>query len=169
MPATDDERGLATFQLRDPDAVQCDGDGLQHGCLRERECIGQLVEDAGGHGDVLREGACAPVVGARNTDYLAIVADIDLAPETELAGSAVDGRVEGHAIAYSKPLYLGTHRCESAGGLVAHHDRWNAASGRTVVSVHIAAADAACCHLHQHIQGTWLRHRQIGDLKVLIF
>ena len=48
-------------------------------------------------------------------------------------------------------LDLRADRLDHARGLVAHHQRRDAAAARAVVAVHVAAADAAGAHAHQHV------------------
>ena len=67
---------------------------------------------------------------------------LTVAALAEVALAAVDGRVEGDAVADGEVGNTVADRRNSACGFVAHDDGRNAAAGRAVVTVHIAAADA---------------------------
>ena len=85
------------------------------------------MDDAPRYGNVFGEGAMTPIVAAGDTDYLAAVAKIDLAPCAVPALPAKNGRVEGDAIAYEEVTHLGAETGYCSGGLVSHDDGRNAA------------------------------------------
>jgi hypothetical protein len=108
-----------------------------------------VVGDARGNGDEFGEGAGAPVFPAGDADDLAPVAEVDLAPETEAARATVDGGIEGDAIAGREVPDSRARLNDDSCRLVPHDDGRNAAAGRAIESVHIAAADAAGRHLNE--------------------
>ena len=61
--------------------------------------VGQAIENALGDGDVFGECAVAAVVAAGDADHFAAVAEVDFAAAAEDAFAAIDGGVEGDAIA----------------------------------------------------------------------
>ena len=71
-----------------------------------------------------------------------------------LAGAAVDGGVEGDAVAFGESGDVLADGGDASGGFVAHDDRRNAAAGGAVVAVDVAAADAAGGDLDQDFVGS---------------
>jgi hypothetical protein len=65
-----------------------------------------VVGDALGHGEEFGEGAGAAVLAAGDADDLAVVAEVDLAARQKSQTAAVDGGVEGDAIAGREGGYL---------------------------------------------------------------
>src|SRR5262249_3871604 len=120
-----------------------DGSGLDQCSLFVAQVGRQPVHNSARHRDVLRESAVTPILAGRDTQYLAIVAEVDIAARAEETLSAVDGRIKGDAIACLQVVDVGADLRDFAGGFVSHHQRRNAASGATVVSMYVAAADAA--------------------------
>ena len=69
--------------------------------------VGQWIDDVPRNRDELRERSVAAVVGARDAQHLAVVAQIDLAAPAEETRAARDGRVEGDAAACAQVLDVG--------------------------------------------------------------
>ena len=143
--------------------------GLEHRCFLEGKIVGQTVDDARRNGNKLCKGPGPTIVGARNSQNLPVVAEIYFSATAIAASAAVDRRIEGDSISFRKSRHTGPYRSDSSGRLVAHDDRGNAPARRAVVAVHVAPADAAGCHTHQHFArlGPW--HWQISHFQVLIF
>src|ERR1700733_12022805 len=111
------------------------------------------MNDAGGNDDILGKCAGATVVAAGNAEDLAMVAEIYVAAKAVVASAAVDGGVEGDAVAFGASGNVLAYGGDASGGFVAHHDRWNAAAGGAIVAVDIAAADATGGYLDQDFVG----------------
>ena len=80
--------------------MQGDGDGLEHGGLRRRRsCRAAGRAMRSGTARILGEGAGAAVLAAGDADDLAVVAEVDFAAQAVGALAAVDGGVEGDAVA----------------------------------------------------------------------
>ena len=52
---------------------------------------------------------------------------------------------------------------------MSHHQRRNAASGFSIETMHVTAADTACPDPHQHILGPDLRRGHLDHLELHIF
>jgi hypothetical protein len=148
--------------------VDGDCDGFEHGGFGERQGVWQTMDDARRNGDEFRERAGAAVVGAGDAQDLAIVAEIDLAAAAMLALAAEDGGVEGNAVAFGETLYGTTDGRDFARGFVAHDDWGDAATGGAVVTVDIAAADAAGGDADENF--VWSRNGrgEIGNLQLTV-
>jgi hypothetical protein len=166
---TDDERVAIGGHLGDGDGVERDGDGLEHGCFGEGKLVWKAMNDAGGDDDVLGKCASATVVAAGNAEDLAMVTEIYMAAKAVFAGAAVDGGVEGDALAFGESGNVLANGGDASGGFVAHYDGRNAAAGGAVVAVDIAAADAAGGYLDQYFIGKRGGLGEIGDFQVLVF
>ena len=97
-----------------------------------------------------------------------LVAEIDLAAAAEPALAAVDGRVEGDAVAFGPAGDVAAQPGDRAGGLVAHDDRRLPAAGAAVHAVNVAAADAAGGHLQQHVVRSDFRQRPLLNFEMVI-
>ena len=71
---TDHENGVTRPHRRHRHAVERDCNCLQHGCLGKGEIVGQRVEDARWHHQVLGKGAVASILGAGDAHDLTLVA-----------------------------------------------------------------------------------------------
>ena len=60
-----------------------DGDGLNHGRVREGHVIGQAIGDARGHGDKLGKRAHAAERRSGDANHFAVVAEIRPAPRRQ--------------------------------------------------------------------------------------
>ena len=170
MPAPMTSARLAAFNFGDAHRVEGDRDGFEHRGVGEGQLVRQAIEDAFRNGDVFGEGAGAAVVAAGDADDLAVVAEIDLAAPAEVAFAAVDGGVEGDAVAGpDSRLTPSADGGDDAGRLVTHDDGRNAAAGGAVVAVDVAAADAAGGDPDQHFAWTRSRRRQIGNSQMFVF
>jgi hypothetical protein len=89
------------------------------------------------------ESSGAAIVGAGDAEDLAAVAEIYIAAAAVLTFAAVDGGVEGDAVAFGETLNGLADGGDFSGRFVTHHDRGNAAPGGAIVAVDVAAADAA--------------------------
>ncbi len=98
-----------------------------------------------------------------------MLAKIHLAAPAELAFAAVNGGVEGDAVAGPVARSSLTHGRYDAGRLMTHHDGRNAAARGAIVAMDIAAADPAGGNPNQHFAWTRSRRRQIGNSQMFVF
>lgn len=122
----------------------------------------------GRHGDIFGEGAGATVITARYPEDLAVLAKIDFAAETVGAHTTRYGGIERDAIVHGKIRYIAAERGNGSGRFMSHHNRRNAAAGRTVITVNIAAADSASGHAHQNFVRCRRWHWAIGDFQMIV-
>jgi len=127
-----------------------------------------MIGDPRRQHDELGKSAGAPIVAARDSQHLTVVAQVHLATAAECALAAINGGVERDAVAYLNILYSGPHALYHACRLMAHHDRWNPAPGGPVVAVDVAPANAAGRNLYQEFIGTRHRNWKICDLEFLV-
>src|SRR6266699_453543 len=137
------EGSIAGRDSRESDSVDRDSDGFQHGRFGKRETVRQAINNAPRNDDVFGESSGTTVVGARNSEDPAVVAEIDYSASAITAGSARDCGIEGDSIAFGPSCNLRSDCRDTAGSFVAHNDWRNAAARGTVVTVHVAAATAA--------------------------
>src|ERR1700676_1109765 len=107
------------------------------------------MHDARGDDDKLGERAGAAVIATGDAQDLAVVAKIHVAAETVRTSAAVDGGVEGDAVALGESRDVAAGGGNATGSFVAHHNRRDATAGGTIVAMHVAAADAAGRYLNQ--------------------
>ena len=141
--SSDNERGGVWSELREIDAVDRDGDGFEHGGFGEGKIVRQAIEDSRGDGDELGESSGAAIVAAGNAEDLSTVAKIYVATVAVGTFAAVDGGIEGDAIAGRESFYGRADGGDDTGGFLTHDDGRDAAAGGAVVTVNVAAADAA--------------------------
>jgi hypothetical protein len=114
------------------------------------------------------EGAGTAVVPARDTENLAVVTEVHLAAEAARTGSAINGGIKSDAIAWMKVVNVFAYGFHDSSGFVTHDDRRNAAPGRAVVAMNIAAADSTGGYANEELVGTDSGNRNIRDFKVVI-
>ena len=82
--------------------------------------------------------------------------------------AAVDGGVEGDAVAGLEVMHAGTDGGDDACCLVTHDDRRNAAAARTVIAVHVGATDAARGDADQDLVVGHIRGGHVDDVELLV-
>ena len=147
------------------DGVDGHRDGFDESGLFVAQLVRKAVDDAARDGDEFGEGAVAAVGTRGNAKHLAVVAEVDLASKAERAAAAVDGGIESHAIAGLKVVDIAAGLGDFAGGFVSHDEGRDAAAGRAIQAVHVAAADAAGANADEHFVGGGLGARQIDDFE----
>ncbi len=148
--------------------VNGDSDCFKHGSFCKREIRRETVDDAGGDDDELGEGTGTAIIGAGNAEDLTAVAEIDFAAQAVAAGAAIDGGIEGDAIAFGETGDAEADRGDVSGGFVTHDDRRNAAPRRAIVAVDIAAADAASGHAHENFAGSGRGNGRIDQFEMTV-
>src|SRR5580704_9782970 len=138
----DHQHGLSFYVARDMYRVQCYRDRLEHRRFRERHRFRKAVEDPFRNGDVFGERAVSAVVAAGYPDNLAPVAEIDFSALAKRALAAIDGRIKGDTITRLESGDTRSGGRNDARGLMAHDDWRDSASRRTVIAMHVAAADS---------------------------
>jgi len=165
---SNDESGGVWRELREIDAVNCYGDCFEHCGLGEGKIVRQAIEDSRGDGDKFGEGSCAAIVAAGDAENLATVAEIDVAAMAVGTFTAVDSGIECDAIAGRKIFYGAANGGNNSGCFVAHDDGRDAAAGRAVVSMNIAATDAAGCNADEDFVGRGRGRREIRQLEIVV-
>jgi hypothetical protein len=140
-------------------------------CFDERrlfvgEGVRQTINDVLGDGDVFGEGAVATVVAAGDAEYLAAVAEINIACGAECTLAAGYGGVEGDSVADVEGANVSADLCHNASGLMPHDERRYAAACAAIITVHIASAYSAGLDLDQHVLETNFRLGYFPDLKI---
>src|SRR2546421_6299201 len=120
-----------------------DGDGFEHRGFGEGKIVRQTIKDSRGDGDEFGESSGAAIIAAGNAEDLATVAKIYVAATAVGTFAAVNGGIEGDAVSGREVFYGAADSGDDSGGFVAHDDGRDAAAGGAVVTVDIAAADAA--------------------------
>lgn len=159
----DDDGGISGFQWEPVDAVEGDGDGFGEGGVLVGKIARDGVEDVFGDADEFGEGPVAAVVAAGDAEDVAIRTEVDLAGEAGGALSAVDGGVEGDAVADLPLPHGGSDLGNFAGGFVSHDDGGNASSRAAVHAVDVGSADATGLHRNEHFV---LRDLRVGGVTV---
>src|ERR1035438_9141006 len=108
-----------------------------------------MVSDPRRHSDKLGERAVAPERRCRNSNYLAVIAKVDLAALTIEALAAIDSRIERHSIARAKILHRTAHGFNCSRGLVSHHNRRKPPARAAIVAVYVAPANSASANANQ--------------------
>jgi hypothetical protein len=163
----DDDRVIGPGHVP-ADGMNRDRDRFNQRGALERQRIGQLVQDARGHGHVLGECAVPPVISARDAEHHPVVAQVDVSFAAEFALAARHGRVERHAVADLEPLDSATGTLDDAGRFVSHHERRNAPACRSVISMDVASANPACAHAHEHVFIADVGDRHVDDVQFLV-
>jgi len=132
------------------------------------EIVGKPMSDSRWDCDKLSEGPGTPVVPARNAKDLPTVAEVHLSAQTAGASATINRGIKSDAVAGSKITYICTDSFHNAGRFVPHDNRWNAASGRAVIAVNIAAADSAGRHANEELVGAERWDRKIGEFKMSV-
>src|SRR6266566_3521801 len=145
-----------------------DGYGFEQGSFRERKIFGKAIDNSRWDHHEFRESSCATVVPARDAENLSTIAKVHVAANAVTAFPAIDGRVKCDAIALRHALYIRANSSDCSGCLVPHDDRWDAASGRAVVTMNVAAADSTRSYANQNFAWTGLRARKLGDFQLAI-
>src|ERR1700736_2022749 len=151
------------------DSMDRDGNSLQHGGLGERKVFRKLIDDARGNGDKLGKGSGTSVVAARDTQHLAIVAEVHVAAQAMSAGATINGGIESDSVAFLNTIHVLTDSCNNSGRFVSHNNGRNAASGGPVVAVNITSADSAGCDANKNLVRAGRRNRDICEFQAAVF
>ena len=86
----------------------------------------------------------------------------------EEAFAAIDGGIEGDAVADLQILHFGAEFGDFARGFMTHDERRIAAAGGAVKAMHIAAADAAGADANQNFVGADFRLRHFDHFELFV-
>src|ERR1017187_246224 len=148
--------------------MNCDRDRFNQRRMRKEHVIRQMISNPRRHGNKLRKCAIAPERRGRNSNYFAVVAEVNLAALTEEALTAVNSRVERHPVATPKVLDRAAHGFNDSGCLMSHHHRRKPPARAAIVPMHVAPADPASADAYQQLIFGRPRGRQIQYLELLI-
>jgi hypothetical protein len=122
-----------------------------------------------GNGHVLRKRSHAAEVKRRNSDHFPLFAQIHLTSAAIEAMAAEHGRVKRHVLTWLKICDRPPYRFNNPGGFMSHDDRRETPSCTSVVSMHIASADATRLNANEQVIFTGLRLRHIDEVKLFVF
>jgi len=146
-----------------------DGYCFEKGGLMKGEIFGKPISNSRRDCHELGEGAGATVIPARNPKNLAAITEVHLSAETTGTSAAINRGIKSDAIAWLEGAYVFAHRIDDSSGFVPHDDWRNAAPGRAVVAVNIAAADSAGGYANQQLVSADSGYGNVRDLKMTIF
>ena len=136
--------------------------------MGEGHLVRQQVHNPLRHGNILCKRAHTPELSRGNTNDLALIAEIPLTTLAEKAPATVHGGIERDAISFTKRRHRSSDRSNRPCGLMTHHQRRDPPPGAAVVSMNVAAADAARAHGDQNLVLTRLRNREVDHLQALV-
>ncbi len=122
-----------------------------HRRMLETQALRQAVQDALGNDHILSEGAVAPVLVAGHSKDLTAFAEVRPTSSAIPASAAVNGRIEGHPIAWGPGADFFPHPGDEARGFVSHHERRDPSPGASIHPMNIAATDAAGLHFDENL------------------
>ena len=108
------------------------------------------------------------ILAARNANHLAPVAKIHFSAAAIDTLPAINRRIEGDPVARLVAGDARAHGRNHAGCFMSHHQWRNAPSRRSIVPMHIAPADSARRHAHQHLLIARLRPRHFCNGKLSV-
>ena len=142
--------------------------GFEHGSFGKRHAGRKGVNDMLRDRDIFGKGPVTTVFSARDAKHLALITKVDCSAETIAARTAGDGGIESDPVSCREAPDRGAGSCNRPRSFVTHDKRWIAAPRGPIVSVHIAAADAAGCDADKNIMRprSGFRHRHNFELTV---
>jgi len=149
--------------------MECNRDRLQHSCFCKRKIFRQAIENARRNGDIFCKSSGAAKLGARDSQDLAVVAEIHVSPAAVVASAAKDGRVEGDPFAFCESAHSSTERGDCSRSFVPHNKRRNAPTRRAIITVNVTATDAARGYAYYHFTVARLGVRKMGNFQMLVF
>src|ERR1017187_2999422 len=136
--------------------------------MREGHIFWQMIGNPRRHRNKLRKRAIAPKCRRRNSNYFAVVAEVNLASLTEEALTTINSGIERHPVAHAKVLDRAAHGFNHSSGLMSHHHRRKPPARAAIVPMHVAPADPASPDAYQQLIFGRPRGRQIQYLELLI-
>ena len=161
---SDDQRFLVGAQLQQVHAVHGAGDRFDGGGVLQRDVVRQFVDYGGRCGELFGQTAVT-----RDAHGGKMVAQFGALGQAVLALTAVDVRIDGHAVAHLDTSDLGTDGGHDAGVLMAEHDRRHGGGrpGAAGVQVVIGATHAGVGGVDQYFVGLDFRSGQVLDFEFL--
>src|SRR5208337_4548903 len=114
---------------------------LEQCCFRKRNTRRQTIHNARRHDNIFGEGARASIVSARNSNDLAVVAEVQLSSFTKFASAAGDGGIESYAFVLGQVHDVSAECRDRSRCFVPHHNWRNAPTGGAIVAVDIASTN----------------------------
>jgi hypothetical protein len=122
-----------------------------------------------GNGHVFSKCTGPAEIGGGNSYDFATIAQIHLASAAVETLSAKDGGVERNVFAGLKTSHRAANSLDDSSGFMPHNDRWKTPSRASVVSMHVASADATRQNANENVVLAGLRLRHIDEVKLLVF
>lgn len=140
------------------------GDRFDGGGVLQRDVVRQFVDYGGRCGELFGQTAVT-----RDAHGGKMVAQFGALGQAVLALTAVDVRIDGHAVAHLDTSDLGTDGGHDAGVLMAEHDRRHGGgrTGAAGVQVVIGATHAGVGGVDQYFVGLDFRSGQVLDFEFL--
>src|SRR5690349_393501 len=110
-----------------------------------------MVGDSRRHHNEFGKSSCPPIVTAGDSENFSSITEIHLAATAKRTLAAINCRIERDAVAALEVLDSIARTLHYTGGFVTHHERRNAAAGRAVKPVNIAAANATGCNANKNL------------------
>lgn len=110
----------------------------------------------------------AAKTGRGNPDDFAAVTQIHLTSVTIAAITAEDSRVESNVVTGLKISRRAAECLNNSRGLMPHDDEWEMSSRASVVSMHVASADATRVNANEQVIFAGLRFCYIDEVELLI-
>ena len=149
--------------------MQADRKRLKQGGHWKVEAVGNRIADPGRHDGILGKAAVPPVVAAGDPQHLPVATEVFPAITALLAAPAEDRRVNRHSPTHRQIGHALSHRIDSAGGFMAHDQRWNPPAAFSGVAVDITAADAAGGHPQADFPRARFRDRERSERELARF
>src|SRR5881296_2451445 len=109
--------------------MQSNRERLDQGGVLERQCPGKAIEHTLGDRDEFGKRAVPPIFFTGNAEHSPLLAQIDQSLAAKLTFSAINGRIEGNAVACIPTMDRAARLGNDPSGFVSHDDRRTPPSG----------------------------------------
>jgi hypothetical protein len=165
---SDDDNCIVRRNRGKGHGVNRDRDGFNESRVRKRHIARQWIRDARRDGHVLGKCARAAEIGRGNSDDFAIIAQIHLTSAAVEALAAEDGRVKRDVVAGLKISHRAADSLDDSRGFMPHDDGRETSSRASIVSMHVASADAARVNANEQVISAGLRFRHIDEVELIV-
>src|ERR1700722_847157 len=111
--------------------------------MRKRHAFRQMVGDACGHSNKLRERTHAPKGWSGNPNDFALLTEIDLASKAVKTAAAGYRRVECYPVSSLEVPARAADGFNDTRGFMSHYDWRKATASAAIVSMHVASTNTA--------------------------